>query len=139
MIELKVGYFDSRVHAADTNLADYDEIFTLGFYKKNDGGGGHYKKYDPLDAVLPLGFPSSVGTLTHWGLVPDGNVVNPLQAGAIGDGQANDQPALAGCIAFVKWWRETDHEVISHPAADHANPPVNTFTERTAARRRSSW
>ena len=133
MIELKVGYFDSRVHAAGTNLTVYDEIFTLGFYKKNDGGGGHYKRYPSASAARTLGFDTSVTPVTHWGLVPDGNVVNPLQAGATGDGEANDQPALVDCIAFIKWWRERDHEVTSHPVSDTADPPQYPFTERDSS------
>lgn len=62
--KLVIGYFDTRIKAADNGLSGYDEIFTSGYAVKNDGGGGHYKRYDPAGPVPPLSFPSTVGTPT---------------------------------------------------------------------------
>jgi hypothetical protein len=95
--ELKIAYFDTRGNAEQNDLDDYDEIFTSGFAIKNDGGGGHYKRYNDLTSAPALGFTSRDQIV--WGLIPDGGVVNPFQGGAEGDG-TNDQTFLQ--LAFCR-------------------------------------
>lgn len=38
-------------------------------------------------------------------------MINPLQAGAKGDGATNDQPAIQLCIDHVKFWNTTNHQI----------------------------
>ena len=129
LYELKIGYFATRELArTQSDLSGYDEIFTSAFSKKNDRGGAHYNTYPIGDDVPVLGFPTADGD-TKWGLIPDGGVVNPFQAGATGDGSTNDRPYLQECIDFIEWWRITNTEATNSTIGDTGH----TFTERDSS------
>ncbi len=93
--EALVLSFASRLAAVSASIpADVIHIEVRGFATENDGGAARYTRVGSLPADgLGFGSPSA----GYWSLV--GDTVTARQAGAVGNGVANDTNALNRALA----------------------------------------
>lgn len=111
--------FDSRTDAvAATIPATLTYITTAGYYAAGDGGGGLYKRVNAAPSGHNLYFASADGAV--WELIPEGGMVDVRQAGAKGDGVADDQPAFQ---AAGDW---------AHPRGGTVGIPTGAYLFATA-------
>ncbi|MFQ5565067.1 MAG: hypothetical protein ACE5EU_01745 [Paracoccaceae bacterium] len=94
---------------------------TAGYSAAGDGGGALYKRAT-VEPTHNLKVQSA--DLAWWELVPEGGEVNVLQAGAKGDGVADDAPAIQNCIEFLTL-HPTRDEYASTPKI--VIPPTDAF------------
>lgn len=73
--------------------SDITVLDTRGYASEGDGGGGRYVRASTADPT-GLGITDAAGG--HWAL--EGNIVTARQAGAVGDGVADDTVALRGAL-----------------------------------------
>lgn len=83
------------VAEASTPPAVQNFLRTAGYYAAGDGGGALYRRVasQPGHALW-----LQTADLAYWELVPEKGEVNVLQAGARGDGVADDAPAIMAAI-----------------------------------------
>lgn len=88
---------------ADTNFTNDSFAQTLGFYGKNDGGGGTYKIRELATGEVADGH--ALISLDHDNLVAElinnANIISVKQFGAYGDDTHDDTDAFNAAIAYV--------------------------------------
>lgn len=121
-----LSLFETRADAAAASIPPFQQsLRTSGYHAAGDGGGGLYRRI----AAAPghgLAFASADGA--WWELVPENGAISVLQAGAKGDGVADDhQPFLDAMTSLIARTKNNGGVVDDESVRVHVPKPAKFY------------